>query len=82
MISRWFLTAALAVWSVYAQSSTCPGYTASNITTTDIGLTAQLTLAGQACNTYGIDLEKLTLLVEYQTGTTHARSYVTLTNMS
>ncbi len=63
------MTAALAACSVDAQSSSCPGYTASNITTTDTGLTAQLALAGPACNSYGIDLEILTLLVEYQTGT-------------
>ena len=63
------MTAACVVWSVQAQSSNCPGYTASSVTTTDVGLSAQLTLAGPACNTYGIDLENLALLVEYQTGT-------------
>jgi hypothetical protein len=66
----WLTAVALAAWSVHAQTSTCPGYTASNVTTTDIGLTAQLTLAGPACDSYGIDLENLLLLVEYQTGIT------------
>jgi alpha-glucosidase len=69
MLLQWFLTAALAAWSVHAQSSSCPGYTASNVQATDSGLTAQLSLAGEACNTYGTDLQNLTLLVEYQTGT-------------
>ncbi|KAF2196277.1 hypothetical protein GQ43DRAFT_476474 [Delitschia confertaspora ATCC 74209] len=45
----------------------CPGYTASNIATTDSSLTADLTLAGEACNVYGDDLKDLKLLVEYQT---------------
>lgn len=48
--------------------SGCPGYTASNVAQTDSGLTASLTLAGDACNVYGYDLPDLTLLVEYQTG--------------
>ncbi|KAF6218041.1 hypothetical protein HO133_006453 [Letharia lupina] len=47
--------------------SGCPGYTASNVAQTDSGLTASLTLAGDACNVYGYDLPDLTLLVEYQT---------------
>lgn len=45
----------------------CPGYTASNIKTSSTGLTAQLSLAGPACNVYGTDIETLELTVEYQT---------------
>lgn len=45
----------------------CPGYTASNIKTSSTGLTANLALAGAACNAYGTDVESLSLLVEYQT---------------
>ena len=48
--------------------SSCPGYKASNVVQTDSGLTASLTLAGDACNVYGYDLPDLTLLVQYQTG--------------
>lgn len=48
--------------------SSCPGYTASNVQQTSSGLTADLTLAGDACNAYGDDLQDLTLTVEYQTG--------------
>lgn len=44
----------------------CPGYTASNVQTTDSGLTANLDLAGTACNVYGNDIENLTLTIEYQ----------------
>lgn len=46
----------------------CPGYTASNIQDDGARITADLTLAGTACNVYGDDLTNLKLLVEYQTG--------------
>lgn len=46
----------------------CPGYTASNVQQSGTGLTADLTLAGDACNVYGLDLPNLTLTVEYQSG--------------
>ena len=45
----------------------CPGYKAKNVETSRFGMTADLTLAGKACNVYGEDLDKLTLTVEYQT---------------
>ena len=44
----------------------CPGYAATNVQTTNTGLTADLSLAGEACNVYGTDLDDLTLTVEYQ----------------
>ncbi|KAK8253910.1 hypothetical protein IWZ00DRAFT_211443 [Phyllosticta capitalensis] len=46
----------------------CPGYTASNVQDRGSTLTADLKLAGTACNTYGRDLTELKLRVEYQTG--------------
>ena len=46
----------------------CPGYKASNVKEGDNSLTADLSLAGKPCNTYGTDLKNLKLLVEYQTG--------------
>src|SRR6266498_4325914 len=46
----------------------CPGYEASNVTTSTHSLTADLTLAGPGCNTFGHDLKDLKLKVEYQTG--------------
>ena len=47
--------------------SECPGYIASNVQQSSTGLTADLQLAGPACNVYGTDLPNLTLTVEYQT---------------
>ncbi|KAI6896478.1 alpha-glucosidase [Hortaea werneckii] len=47
--------------------SSCPGYSASNIQTSSTGMTADLSLAGDACNVYGDDIQDLTLTVEYQT---------------
>ncbi|KAK5717313.1 hypothetical protein LTR15_009206 [Elasticomyces elasticus] len=47
--------------------SPCPGYKASNVQSSDTGLTASLSLAGTACDAYGTDLTDLTLTVEYET---------------
>jgi alpha-glucosidase len=47
----------------------CPGYAASNVVKTDSTLTADLTLAGDACNVYSDDIKNLKLVVEYQTST-------------
>ncbi len=44
----------------------CPGYKASKVARTPFGLTADLDLAGPACNVYGTDVESLSLIVEYQ----------------
>lgn len=46
----------------------CPGYKASNVKTSANGLTAELKLAGKACNAYGTDLDNLVLEVTYETG--------------
>ncbi|KAE8392352.1 putative alpha/beta-glucosidase agdC [Aspergillus alliaceus] len=59
--------AGAAVIGSRADTQPCPGYKASNIQQNDRSLTADLTLAGQPCNTYGTDLQNLRLLVEYQT---------------
>lgn len=50
-------------------SASCPGYKASNVKQTDNSLSADLTLAGPACNIYGTDLTNLVLNVEYETST-------------
>lgn len=47
---------------------TCPGYAATNVVDRGSTLTADLSLNGPACNTYGRDLDQLSLLVEYLTG--------------
>lgn len=49
--------------------ASCPGYEASNVQVTATGLTADLTLAGPACNAYSDDLQDLTLAVTYETDT-------------
>lgn len=61
------LVAAAAV-GPRSEVESCPGYTASNVKQLGQTLTADLGLAGDACNTYGIDLPNLKLLVEAQTG--------------
>ncbi|KAH9836846.1 glycosyl hydrolases family 31-domain-containing protein [Rhodofomes roseus] len=47
--------------------STCPGYTLSALNESQTGLTAQLKLAGAACDAFGTDIEDLTLQVTYDT---------------
>jgi alpha-glucosidase len=44
----------------------CPGYKASNVQNTKDGFTADLDLAGPACNVYGNDVKHLALSVEVQ----------------
>lgn len=44
----------------------CPGYTASGVVTTANGFTANLDIAGPACNVYGNDIANLSLSIEYQ----------------
>jgi len=58
-----------AVLGSRSQLDDCPGYKASNIKQLGQTLTADLNLAGDACNTYGSDLPNLKLLVEEQSGT-------------
>ncbi|KEY74941.1 hypothetical protein S7711_01290 [Stachybotrys chartarum IBT 7711] len=47
--------------------SACPGYRVTSQRETESGFYADLSLAGEACNVYGIDLPDLKLEVEYQT---------------
>ena len=46
----------------------CPGYKAQNVVSNATGLTADLVLAGQACNVFGNDTATLKLEVTYETG--------------
>lgn len=57
-----------AVYPDYNLLKACSGYSASNVEVTDSTITADLTLAGDACDVYGTDLEDLTLKVTYETG--------------
>ena len=62
------LVTSLAYTSAAASVGSCPGYVASNLVQSDTAFTADLKLAGPACNAYGQDLTDLRLDVEYQTG--------------
>lgn len=44
----------------------CPGYKVTSISSDSFGVEATLTLAGNACNSYGTDIENLKLSVAYQ----------------
>jgi hypothetical protein len=70
----------LSLWlsTIAAAQQKCPGYAASNVRLTTNGLTADLHLAGTACNIYGTDLPNLTLTVEYQSGITADESELVL----
>lgn len=50
------------------QATFCPGYSISNVQSGNTGLTADLSLAGPACNSYGSDIPSLKLMVNYDTG--------------
>ncbi|KAJ1326263.1 alpha-D-xyloside xylohydrolase [Microdochium nivale] len=75
MASWLFLAVAVSATALTAKDypadplAVCPGYKASNVQTSDTGLTADLTLAGTACNVYGTDLNDLVLSVSYDTET-------------
>ncbi|KAK3328533.1 glycoside hydrolase family 31 protein [Cercophora scortea] len=60
---------ALSTTRAVGTLESCPGYKASNIKTSPSGLTADLTLAGTACNVYGTDLRDLVLEVTYESDT-------------
>ncbi|KAI0310612.1 glycosyl hydrolases family 31-domain-containing protein, partial [Amylostereum chailletii] len=47
--------------------STCPGYALGAVRQTTHGLVAHLSLAGPACNAFGIDIADLTIEVTYET---------------
>lgn len=47
------------------------GYTLGLLQESDIGLTAQLTLAGPTCNAFGLDISDLTIEVTYQSLSTY-----------
>ena len=62
------LVGAVVALQPRSSNDECAGYTASNVNQQGSSLTADLTLAGDHCDSYGTDLENLKLLVEYQTG--------------
>lgn len=60
-----------------AKLDACPGYQATNVKINGGSLTADLNLAGQACNVFGEDLQKLSLSVAYETSKFFSRIYTT-----
>jgi hypothetical protein len=58
---------ALAIAPRQNSDTSCPGYSASNVETSGTGLSADLSLAGSPCNSYGKDIENLRLTVSYDT---------------
>lgn len=70
---------ALATGLVGRQSGSlesCPGYKARNVRDDGVRVTADLALAGTACNVYGDDLVDLKLEMEYQTGEVLVQDFV------
>lgn len=67
------LVRAAVLWS-RPDLDDCPGYKASNIKQLGQRLTADLNIAGDACDTYGSDIPDLKLLVEEQSGKTSSRT--------
>jgi alpha-glucosidase len=66
-----FLVASFLRWGLAApvrSANDCPGYTASNVVRSDSSITADLNLAGPACNLHSQDLNDLKFLAEWQTG--------------
>lgn len=63
------LGVAAAVWVEPTVLDACPGYTATNVKSSGSTLTADLSLAGKACNVFGTDIQQLKLQVVYETGT-------------
>lgn len=51
------------------------GYTLNALEHTKTGLTAQLSLAGPACNAFGTDIANLTLEVTYETDTRYVHAF-------
>lgn len=67
VLSSLFLGFASAEWVDPAVLDACPGYSATNISTSGTKLTAGLVLAGTACNVFGNDSQTLSLEVTYET---------------
>ncbi|KAJ7592387.1 glycoside hydrolase family 31 protein [Mycena floridula] len=59
----------LGAWVDPAVLDACPGYTATKVKTDARTLTADLVLAGKACDVFGSDIQNLSLQVVYETDT-------------
>lgn len=65
VLGQWALLSSATVTDPAALDA-CPGYKAKNVSTFGPKLTADLVLAGKACNVFGNDIEKLKLEVTYE----------------
>lgn len=63
-----FLGVAAAALVDPATLDACPGYKAINVKSFGSTLTADLSLAGKACDVFGTDIQQLKLQVTYETG--------------
>lgn len=70
------------VFNARQMTADSPGYSASNVQTFATGLTADLTLAGPATNTYGNDIHNLKLMVNYDTGQSTEKCGVEYTKLT
>lgn len=66
-----YATLACANYTDPAVLDACPGYRATAVSTHGNALTANLVLAGKACNVYGADIAKLLLEVTYETSSSY-----------
>ena len=75
--SIWILTfLVLQAEPIASQSiESCPGYVVNSYESSGDIITANLELAGTACNVYGNDIKSLKLLVEYQSSSLQSPSY-------
>ncbi|TFY71663.1 hypothetical protein EVG20_g1354 [Dentipellis fragilis] len=74
-----FASLASAEWVDSKVLDSCPGYNAVNVKSRGPKVTADLVLAGTACNVFGNDTKKLALKVTYETQT---RIHVKITDPS
>lgn len=68
LLARSFVAAQNGTYIDPSVLDACPGYDAQNVSQTANVLSADLVLAGTACNVFGNDVEKLKLEVSYETG--------------
>jgi hypothetical protein len=72
------LASVKGTWTDPTVLDACPGYKATNVKSHGATLTADLELAGIACNIYGNDAQKLSLSVKYETGASRVNCHCAL----
>lgn len=64
----YLISSVFATWIDPSLLDACPGYNIANPASQGSTFTADLVLAGTACNVFGSDLKSLSLAVVYETG--------------